>query len=162
VQACKAVARPIIGKPLNEISIAKLLGQMFAIAAEFEMEVQPQLLLMQKTLMVAEGVGRMLNPNLNMWELARPMIEQWAAENFSAKARTRHAALEAKKMAYKLPAMLNHLEQALQALGDKDGIKMHPDSMKSAQAARQAIHKQWLLFAWAVLVSAIVVFVVMQ
>ena len=162
VQACKAVARPIIGKPLNEISIAKLLGQMFAIAAEFEMEVQPQLLLMQKTLMVAEGVGRMLNPNLNMWELARPMIEQWAAENFSAKARAKFMALEAKKMAYKLPLMLNHFEQALQALGDKDGLKMHPDSLKAAQSERQAIHKQWLLFAWTALAVAIAVLVVKQ
>ena len=50
-QACMAVARPITGKPMNEISVAKLLGQMFAIASEFEMETQPQLLLLQKTMM---------------------------------------------------------------------------------------------------------------
>ena len=67
-QACMAVARPIIGKPLNEISVAKLLGQMFKIAGEFEMETQPQLLLLQKTMMVTEGVGRMLNPNVNVWQ----------------------------------------------------------------------------------------------
>ena len=81
-QACMAVAKPITGKPLSEISVARLLGQMFTIAAEFEMETQPQLLLLQKTMMVTEGVGRMLNPNLNMWELARPLIEQWANEHF--------------------------------------------------------------------------------
>jgi ubiquinone biosynthesis protein len=91
-QACMAVARPIMDKPLSEISVAKLLGQMFSIAAEFEMETQPQLLLMQKTMMVSEGVGRMLNPNLNMWELARPLIEEWAQEHLSLQARAKRAA----------------------------------------------------------------------
>lgn len=154
VQACKAVARPIMGKPLNEISVAKLLGQMFAIAAEFEMEVQPQLLLMQKTLMVAEGFGRMLNPNLNMWELARPMIEQWAQENFSGKARAKMAAEEAKRIATQFPLMLRRIEKTLQALGDEQGLRLHPETVQQAQLARKAMHKQWLVFAWSVLAIA--------
>lgn len=112
-QACMAVARPITGKPQNEISVAKLLGQMFSIAAEFEMETQPQLLLLQKTMMVTEGVGRMLNPNLNIWELARPMLETWAEEHFSPAGKIKDAARQGFELLQKLPQTLRAVEKIL-------------------------------------------------
>jgi len=155
VQACKAVARPIIGKPLNEISVATLLGQMFKIAAEFEMEVQPQLLLMQKTLMVAEGLGRMLNPRLNMWELARPMIETWATTHFNRTARAKMALEHAKKYAYKLPAIMNDIERTLKVLSDERGIRLHPETVLALSHARTQSQRQWRLFAWVALGVAI-------
>ncbi len=148
-QACRAVAQPIMGKPLNEISVAALLGQMFKIAAEFEMETQPQLLLMQKTLMVAEGVGRMLNPNLNMWELARPLIEQWANEHFSTAARAKIALKEAKAHAMKFPLMLRKIERALDVLGEENGMRLHPESIATLNAERRRMQRQWLLLGWA-------------
>ena len=67
--------------PLAEISIGPLLGQLFEVSETFAMETQPQLLLLQKTMVVAEGVGRALNPDLNMWQLAQPLIESWIADN---------------------------------------------------------------------------------
>lgn len=112
-QACMAVARPITGKPQNEISVAKLLGQMFSIAAEFEMETQPQLLLLQKTMMVTEGVGRMLNPNLNIWELARPMLEDWAEDHFSPAGKFKDTARQGLETLQKLPQMLRAVEKML-------------------------------------------------
>lgn len=136
-QACMAVARPIMGKPLNEISIAALLGQMFAIAAEFEMEAQPQLLLMQKTLMVAEGVGRMLNPSLNMWELATPLIEQWANEHFGMRAKIGNAAEHSKEAIKRLPHLLLKIENSLANLGDANGLKLHPETIKAMGKSRQ-------------------------
>lgn len=151
-QACMAVARPIIGKPLNEISVAKLLGQMFGIAAEFEMEVQPQLLLMQKTMMVAEGVGRMLNPNLNMWELATPLIEDWANENFGIKAKLKEGAGNAKEIVQKLPHILFNIENALRNLGDPAGIKLHPLTIAAINQLRGERHRDWLTFAWVALI----------
>ena len=151
-QACMAVARPIIGKPLNEISIAKLLGQMFGIAAEFEMEVQPQLLLMQKTMMVAEGVGRMLNPSLNMWELATPLIEEWANESFGIKAKLKEGAGSAKEIIQKLPHMLFNIENALKNMGDADGIKLHPLTIAAIDQLKSERHKAWLTFAWVALI----------
>ena len=150
-QACMAVARPIMGKPLNEISIAKLLGQMFAIAAEFEMEVQPQLLLMQKTMMVAEGVGRMLDPSLNMWELATPLIEEWAYDNFGVKAKLCNAANEAGNMVKKLPQLLTQIENSFKNLGDAGGLKLHPETVHHL---RQKNQSKWLVFAWSALVVA--------
>lgn len=146
-QACMAVARPITGKPLNEISIAALLGQMFGIAAEFEMEVQPQLLLMQKTMMVAEGVGRMLNPNLNMWELATPMIEQWADENFGIKAKLRNATENTGEIISKIPQILLNVERTLKNLGNAGGIILHPDTIKIIDQKSFERHKLRLLLA---------------
>jgi len=153
-QACMAVARPIMGKPLNEISIAALLGQMFAIAAEFEMEVQPQLLLMQKTMMVAEGVGRMLNPNLNMWELATPLIEEWAQENFGVKAKLCNAANYAEDAVKKLPNLLLQIENSFKNLGDANGLKLHPQTINAMRHHRHQANNNWLVFAWAALAVA--------
>ncbi len=147
-QACMAVAKPIMGKPLNEISIAELLGQMFSIAAEFEMEVQPQLLLMQKTMMVAEGVGRMLNPSLNMWELAGPLIEQWAGDHFGVKAKLRSTALRMEEMIRKLPTVMTDLEHTLAMLGNPQGFKLHPASIEAINQSRRDSHRPWIILAW--------------
>lgn len=150
-QACMAVARPITGKPLNEISVAKLLGQMFKIAGEFEMETQPQLLLLQKTMMVTEGVGRMLNPNLNMWELARPMIEEWANAHFGPAGRIKEAAREGYDIAKKFPLMLSYMENTLKSFGDPAGVKLHPLSIQEFHAGRRAFYRPWIRLGWATL-----------
>jgi ubiquinone biosynthesis protein len=161
-QACMAVARPIMGKPLSEISVAQLLGQMFAIAAEFEMEVQPQLLLMQKTLMVAEGVGRMLNPNLNMWELASPLIEDWARESFGLRAQVKKKREAASRLLHRLPRMVEQAEHAFALLGNAQGMKLHPDSIRaiaaSSAATRAQAQRPWLVLGWVALgvISALI------
>ena len=76
-QACRSIGEPILGRPLNEISLGHLLAQLFQVTETFDMETQPQLLLLQKTMLLAEGVGRSLNPELNIWSLSRPLIETW-------------------------------------------------------------------------------------
>ena len=86
-QACRSIGEPLANKPLNEISVGRLLAQLFAITEQFEMETQPQLLLLQKSMLTAEGVGRALNPEINMWELARPLIEDWMREHRGPEAR---------------------------------------------------------------------------
>ncbi|HCR86295.1 MAG TPA: 2-polyprenylphenol 6-hydroxylase, partial [Alphaproteobacteria bacterium] len=88
-QACRSIGEPIMDLPQNQISIGRLLGQLFKIANNFEMQLLPQLFLLQKTMAMAEGIGRTLNPNLNIWELSRGLIEDWGKENFSVKARTK-------------------------------------------------------------------------
>lgn len=150
-QACMAVAKPIVGKPLNEISVAKLLGQMFKIAAEFEMETQPQLLLLQKTMMVTEGVGRMLNPNLNMWELARPIIEDWAADQFGPAGKVKHVARQGQEMLERLPSMVAQAETALKLLSDEKGIKLHPHTVRQINKGRRATQIHWIVLGWAAL-----------
>ena len=154
-QACMAVAQPIVGRPLNEISVAKLLGQMFRIAAEFEMETQPQLLLLQKTMMVTEGVGRMLNPNLNMWELARPMIESWASENFGAQAKLKEAGKKGADMLRRFPEMLDYVEHTLKILGTGQGIKLHPKSIEALHQGQRHVNKTWPALGWVCFAAAL-------
>jgi len=155
-QACMAVAKPIIGKPLNEISVANLLGQMFKIAAEFEMETQPQLLLLQKTMVITEGVGRMLNPKVNMWELAQPMIEKWANEQFGIAGKMKQGAKDGMEAIKQMPMLMARIEQTLNNLGDKDGIRLHPTSIKILSQSREQRQRKWLLLLWVGLISAIV------
>ncbi|MCC8372285.1 MAG: 2-polyprenylphenol 6-hydroxylase [Rickettsia endosymbiont of Pseudomimeciton antennatum] len=86
-QACRTVSEPIIGYAVKNISIGKLLAQLFKITEDFGMEVQPQLLLLQKTIVVVEGVGQQLDPEINMWQLIEPWIKKWAAKNLSPEAK---------------------------------------------------------------------------
>jgi ubiquinone biosynthesis protein len=86
-QSCRAIAEPIIGKQIKNISIGNLLAQLFKVTEEFGMETQPQLLLLQKTMVVVEGIGQSLDPEINMWQLAEPWIKKWAIKNLSPEAK---------------------------------------------------------------------------
>jgi ubiquinone biosynthesis protein len=76
-QALRAIGEPIMGLAANEISMARLLTQLFEVTGQFNMVTQPQLLLLQKTMVVVEGVARTLNPELNMWVTAEPVVRSW-------------------------------------------------------------------------------------
>ena len=86
-QSCRAVAEPIIGIAIKNISIGNLLAQLFKVTEEYGMETQPQLLLLQKTMVVVEGIGQSLDKDINMWLLAEPWIKKWAAKNLSPEAK---------------------------------------------------------------------------
>jgi predicted unusual protein kinase regulating ubiquinone biosynthesis (AarF/ABC1/UbiB family) len=91
-QALRSVCEPIAGRPLNEISFARLLAQLLRLTESFELPVQPQLLLLQKNMLMAEGVSRRLDPSLNIWTLAQPLIDAWMRENRGPEARLREGA----------------------------------------------------------------------
>jgi ubiquinone biosynthesis protein len=76
-QALRAIGEPIMDKSANEISMARLLTQLFEVTGQFNMTTQPQLLLLQKTMVVVEGVARTLNPKLNRWVTAEPVVRGW-------------------------------------------------------------------------------------
>ncbi|WP_341794818.1 2-polyprenylphenol 6-hydroxylase [Rickettsia endosymbiont of Rhinocyllus conicus] len=86
-QSCRAVTEPVVGAPTKNISVGKLLAHLFKITEDFGMEVQPDLLLLQKTLIMVEGIGRQLDENVNMWQLAEPWIKKWAIKNLSPEAK---------------------------------------------------------------------------
>ena len=75
--AIRAVCEPIFEKPLKDISYGHLLLRLFQVARRYDMEVQPQLVLLQKTLLNIEGLGRELYPELDLWKTAKPFIENW-------------------------------------------------------------------------------------
>jgi ubiquinone biosynthesis protein len=123
------------------------------------METQPQLLLLQKTMVVAEGVGRALNPSINMWQLAQPLIEAWIAENLGPQAQLKTALEDGLEAARRLPHLVDRVEQTLEAAAD-GGIKLHPTSLA-------ALHRQrggsqllpWLLCTVLAIVLLVMMFV---
>ncbi|MBK20614.1 MAG: 2-polyprenylphenol 6-hydroxylase [Rhodospirillaceae bacterium] len=135
-QASRAIAEPILGLPLKDISLARLLAQLFTVTERFKMQTQPQLLLLQKTMLVAEGVGRRLHPETNMWELARPLIEDWMENALSPEAKAAEAMTEAGKLIERLPALINNMSDSVTTLA-QDGVKLHPDTV-SAMSGRQS------------------------
>jgi ubiquinone biosynthesis protein len=154
-QACRSIGEPILGRPLSEISLAHLLAQLFRITEQFEMETQPQLLLLQKTMFVAEGVGRQVNKDVNIWELARPLIEQWMIENRSPQARLKQATADAISLAERLPTLAERAERAINDLAD-GGLRLHPDTVRQFAEAR----RRGGLRAWQILLAALVVVLV--
>lgn len=119
-QACRAIGEPILGLPLAEISLGRLLGQLLAVAEQFEMEQQPQLVLLQKTMAVAEGVGRVLNPDVNIWQLAQPLVESWIRDNLGPEAQARQAVSEGLGMLRRLPPLLAAAERLLALEGRQE------------------------------------------
>lgn len=120
-QACRAVGAPLMGKAMNEISAGRLLGQLIGIAQMFEMEAQPHLLLLQKTMMTAEGVGRSLNPNINMWELSEPLIRDWAKANLGPRAQAKMAFAEFKELLHDAPRVLRQIKALIERELEKRG-----------------------------------------
>jgi len=111
--ALREIAEPIFNRPIAEISLAELLFCMFAVTERFQMETQPQLLLLQKTMVVIEGVARELADQANIWEMARPLVTEWVAKNLGPAARLQQGAEEVRSGLegwLELPA---RIEQAL-------------------------------------------------
>ena len=84
--AIRSVCEPIFERPLKEISFGQLLLRLFQTARRFDMEIQPQLVLLQKTLLNIEGLGRQLYPDLDLWQTAKPFLEQWMHEQVGGRA----------------------------------------------------------------------------
>ncbi len=149
--ALRSIGEPIHGKPLHEISFARVLGQLFGVAESFEMEVQPELLLLQKNMLMAEGVSRRLNPTLNIWTLAQPLIEQWMRENRGPEARVLQAAEEIVHIVGRLPVVMRNLDHLVHHLSE-GGLKLDPEAL-------QVINRQgsswWLWIIIAVLVAGL-------
>ena len=142
-QAARSIGEPILGKPLAEISIARLLAQLFRVTEHFEMETQPQLLLLQKTMVLIEGVGRQLDPDVNIWALARPLIEQWMQENRGPEARLRQRLENLIETLDRLPKLV---EDASRLVGKwaEEGVVLHAESL--------AFHaeRRWRELSWAI------------
>ncbi len=117
-QAIRAIGEPIFDRPPSEISIARLLAQLFQVSERFDMEAQPELLLLQKTMLLAEGVGRRLAPELNMWHLALPLVEEWMREHRGPEARMAEITADVIHAATRLPGAVEAIEQAATRIAD--------------------------------------------
>ncbi|HEX9584409.1 MAG TPA: ubiquinone biosynthesis regulatory protein kinase UbiB [Gammaproteobacteria bacterium] len=103
--AIRSVCEPIFERPLKEISFGNLLMRLFQTARRFNMEVQPQLVLLQKTLLNIEGLGRELYPDLDLWETAKPFLEEWMRDQLGTRALLRELKTHAPRWGEVMPAL---------------------------------------------------------
>jgi ubiquinone biosynthesis protein len=141
-QALRAVGEPIFGKSARDISIAQLLGQLFETTRRFDMQAQPALVLLQKTMVVVEGVARGLDPDFDIWTAARPVAERWVTDNLGPEARLARAAegfSALGKLAEDLPQLVKNAED-LSRMVAEGGVRLHPDTalLIAAEQERRA------------------------
>jgi ubiquinone biosynthesis protein len=96
-QALRAVGEPIVGRSARDVSMGRLLGQLFEITALFDMHLRPELVLLQKTMVTVEGVARRIDPDHDIWAAARPVVERWIARELSPVARARDLAAKGQR-----------------------------------------------------------------
>jgi ubiquinone biosynthesis protein len=116
--AVRTVCEPIFNKPLSEISFAQVLMRLFEVARRFQMTVQPQLILLQKTLLQIEGLGRQLYPELDLWQTAQPVLKDWAADRLSGRTladQLRRQLPDLSEALRMLPQVLQHAVQQASA-----------------------------------------------
>jgi ubiquinone biosynthesis protein len=146
-QALRAIGEPIHGRTAEEISMADLLGQLFAYTEVFDMQTRPELILLQKTMVVVEGVARDLDPSLNMWSAAEPIAREWIEANLGPIGRLREAGEGASsigKVLADLPALLTQAQHTAVALGEmaQSGLRLDEDTVRQL-AAEQSRRARW-------------------
>ena len=137
--AIRAVCEPIFNRPLKEISFGKVLLRLFQTSRRFNIEIQPQLVLLQKTLLNIEGLGRDLDPDLDLWSTAKPYLERWMSEQVGWRGLLRNIAKEAPQWSALLPQLPRLLHRAL-----TDRSSAGFQSAVFALLLSQQRHNRWL------------------
>ena len=146
-QALRAIGEPIHGRTAEEISMADLLGQLFAYTDVFDMETRPELILLQKSMVIVEGVGRSLDPSINLWAAAEPVAKSWIEENLGVAGRIKDAgegATTIGKVLADLPDLLLSAQHAATGLAGmaRNGLRLDAESVR-ALAREEARHNRW-------------------
>ncbi|MEO6093357.1 MAG: 2-polyprenylphenol 6-hydroxylase [Novosphingobium sp.] len=109
--ALRAVGEPMRGKPVNELSVGQMLDGLFAITRDFDMQTQPHLLLLQKTMVMVEGLATALHPAINMWDVAAPFVKRWIRDELGPEAAVAERLREDADTLLRLPALLRRIEE---------------------------------------------------
>ena len=137
--AIRAVCEPIFDRPLKEISFGRVLLRLFQTSRRFNIEIQPQLVLLQKTLLNIEGLGRELDPDLDLWKTAKPFLERWMAEQVGWRGLLAGIRREAPGWASLLPTLPRLAQRAL-------AVDRHAEVLRALAALRAEERRQgrWL------------------
>lgn len=154
--AIRAVCEPIFDKPLKEISFGRVLLQLFQASRQFNVEIQPQLVLLQKTLLNIEGLGRDLDPDLDLWKTAKPFLERWMAEQIGWRGLTSRIEKEAPNWAVILPEFPRLIHQALAE------NRNHELEKRMADLVAEEKRQNRLLALIAILLTAMLMWQVLQ
>ena len=137
--AIRAVCEPIFDRPLKDISFGKVLLRLFQTSRRFNVEIQPQLVMLQKTLLNIEGLGRQLDPELDLWKTAKPFLERWMSEQIGWRGLLKTFKQEAPYLARSIPQLPRLVHQALAQPAKAD---LQPQIEQLIAAQRQ--QNRWL------------------
>jgi ubiquinone biosynthesis protein len=154
-QAIRAIGEPIHNRTAEEISMAKLLSLLFEVTALFDMRTRPELLLLQKTMVVVEGVGRALDPKLDIWTVADPVVREWMERHLGVAGRLEDAtdgAVEIGRFLGGMPGLLARGAAVVEHLDTitRDGLVLAPETVAEIGRA-EARRNRWMVVAlWAI------------
>jgi ubiquinone biosynthesis protein len=147
-QAIRAIGEPIHNRPADEISMAKVLMLLFEVTSLFDMRTRPELLLLQKTMVVVEGVARTLDPKLDMWTVSEPVVREWMERHLGPAGRIEDAAAGAAGFFSSVPTLMSRgavLVEQLDAI-TRDGLVLAPETVAAIGAA-EARRGRWTAIA---------------
>jgi len=158
--AIRSVCEPIFERPLKDISFGQLLLRLFQTARRFDMEVQPQLVLLQKTLLNIEGLGRQIYPDLDLWKTAKPFLEKWMNDQVGMSALLRGFKKNLPYIAEKMPDMPELIFDAIKKVSSGEGHQQQVQAMndfKKKMERKQQQLSYTILGGCAFIVSTIIV-----
>jgi len=154
-QAIRAIGEPIHNRPAEDISMAKLLTLLFEVTGLFDMRTRPELLLLQKTMVVVEGVARSLDPKLDMWTTSEPVVRDWITRNLGPAGRIEDAAggaLEVGKFLNTVPGLLSRAGRLADQLdaATRDGILLAPETVAAIGKAEARRNRANVIALWVI------------
>lgn len=153
--AIRSVCEPIFEKPLKDISFGQLLLRLFQTARRFDMHVQPQLVLLQKTLLNIEGLGRQLYPELDLWQTAKPFLEKWFHERLGPKAKINKLIKQFPEFAEQFPEIPSLIYKALDNAAH---TQQHAEAQqRELVMLRQQMDNNHKTTVWAMIISAVII-----
>ena len=165
--AIRTVCEPIFGKPIKDISFGFFLLRLFEIARRYNYQVQPQLVLLQKTLLTVEGLGRQLYPELDLWKTAKPIMEQWMWNRVNPAAQLAKLRAHGPELAEALPVLAQHAVQLLSKAQGALGGGVDNAAIEALRAEWRAGNRRllaaiagatcWIVAAWLLAVSGVLV-----
>jgi len=152
-QALRAIGEPIMDRPANEISMAQVLGQLLQYTEVFDMQTRPELLLLQKTMVVVEGVGRSLDPELNMWVVADPVVREWMESQIGPGAQFEAAtegAASVGRFVGDIPKLLGQAERTADAFATmaEQGMRLDNDTVERLAEAQSRQNRTSRIGIW--------------
>lgn len=162
-QALRSIGEPIFGQSIKNISAGKLLAQLFEITERFNMVTQPQLLLLQKTMVVVEGVARTLDEDANIWEISKPVLEGWLKKEVGPEAKFNQAIKTTSQVMDRLPelpAMMDKASKTLELLA-AGTVSSNDEIAKKFEIEKLKIKNQQnliIIFILLVVISLLIIF----
>jgi ubiquinone biosynthesis protein len=154
-QAIRAIGEPIHNRSAEDISMAKLLTLLFEVTSIFDMRTRPELILLQKTMVVVEGVGRSLDPKLDMWTTADPVVREWIARNLGPAGKLEGAvegAGELGRFISQVPSLLTRAGTLLDQIDDitRNGLVLSPQTVEAIGQAEQRRNRWTAAALWVI------------